>query len=70
LIPEAIKYINKSENKFKDYIRNYSNFLDEKKNVTLFNAGIPKTYWYRHHLPEEYVANLLLYTRKSFEKIL
>lgn len=69
LIKRTINEINKSEDKFKDYIRNYSNHLDIEKNKILSNGGVPKKYWYTLHIPSEIYKSYLIYTREKFAKI-
>lgn len=70
LIEQTIQQINKSEDKFKDYIRNYSNYLDNEKNLILEKMSVPKKYWYAKNLPkplhELYMKNI----RKLFETML
>ena len=70
LIKKTISRINMSEEKFKDYIRNYSNYLDYEKNLIFEVISLPKKYWYIHDLPpllyQSYIKNI----RKLFETIL
>ena len=69
LIQKTIQQINKSEDKFKDYIRNYSNFLDDKKNEILSKAKLPKKYWYMHHIPTYIYKTYLKYIRRIYYEI-
>lgn len=64
LIVKAIYQINKLENKFKDYIRNYSNYIDHEKNMILKGAGVPKKMWYIHSLPIDVYKSYLKHIRK------
>lgn len=66
LIKRTIQQINKSEDKFKDYIRNYSNYLDSEKNNILEKAGLPKKYWYMMHIPIPIYKAYLKYIRNIF----
>lgn len=69
LIKRTIRHINKSEDKFKDYIRNYSNYLDIEKNNILDKAGIPKKYWYTMHIPILIYKAYLKYIRNIYNLI-
>lgn len=69
LIKKTIYQINKSVDQFKDYIRNYSNYLDYEKNMILEKANLPKKYWYMHHLPTSLYKAYLKYIRKIFADI-
>lgn len=69
LIKKTIQGINKSEDKFKDYIRNYANYLDTEKNKILDKANIPKKYWYRLNIPRDIYITYLKYSRNIFSKI-
>jgi hypothetical protein len=70
LIKKAIFKINKNENKFKDYIRNYSNYLDSKKNEILEKANVPEKYWYALYLPINFYKNYLKYIRQLYSNII
>ena len=70
LIKKTIYQINKSEEKFKDYIRNYSNYLDNEKNQILKLAGLPKKYWYTRNPPLHLYRAYIKYIRKIYENIL
>lgn len=70
LIKFSVKDINNKEDKFKDYIRNYSNYLDKKKNIILNDSGMPKKYWYSHSIPDNYYHKYLRYSNNIFDKIL
>lgn len=69
LIKRTIHQINKNEDKFKDYIRNYSNYLDSEKNNILEKAEIPKKYWYTMHIPISIYKAYLKYIRKIYNLI-
>jgi ankyrin repeat protein len=69
LIKKTINQINKNEDKFKDYIRNYSNYLDSEKNNILEKAGIPKKYWYMMHMPITIYKAYLKYIRNIYNLI-
>lgn len=69
LIRRTTFQINKNENKFKDYIRNYSNHLDFEKNNILSNADVPKKYWYTRHIPIPIYRAYLKYIRKMLWSI-
>ncbi|XWV24848.1 ankyrin repeat protein [Tupanvirus deep ocean] len=69
LIKRTISQINKSEDKFKDYIRNYSNYLDSEKNIILEKAGVPKKYWYMMHIPITFYKAYLKYIRNIYNLI-
>lgn len=69
LISRTIVQINKNETKFKNYIRNYSNYLDNEKNLVLSNAGVPKKYWYSSRMPFDIYKIYLGYIRKSYDHI-
>lgn len=66
LINRAIYQINKNEIKFKDYIRNYSNYLDYEKNIILKESSVPERNWYTMNLPEKYYFSYLRYIRKQY----
>ena len=67
LIKKSIYQINKSEDKFKDYIRNYSNYLDNEKNNILGQGGLEQKYWYTRHIPTPIYKAYLKYIRKLFD---
>lgn len=69
LIKRTVVQINKNETKFKDYIRNYANYLDNEKNLILEDAGIPKKYWYSSHIPHKLYKSYLGYIRKMYDYI-
>lgn len=69
LIRRTIIKINKRNEKFKDYIRNYSNNLDSKKNNILEKAGIPRKYWYTRHIPIKIYKAYLKYIRNIYNLI-
>uniref|UniRef100_A0A6C0CAM3 Uncharacterized protein n=1 Tax=viral metagenome TaxID=1070528 RepID=A0A6C0CAM3_9ZZZZ len=70
LVKKTIYQINKSENKFKDYIRNYSNYIDYEKNLILQKSGVPKKMWYIHSLPIDVYKSYLKYIRKICDLVL
>lgn len=70
LIERALYQINKKEDKIKDYIRNYSNYLDTEKNKILEGANIPKKYWYSTGMPYKYYKSYLKYVRKIYRSVL
>ena len=70
LIKKSIKNINKKEDKFKDYIRNYSNYLDKKKNRLLEESNMPSKYWYRRNLPSNYYKDYLKHMHSVFDSLL
>ena len=70
LINKAIHEINRKENKIKDYIRNYSNYLDGEKNKILEGATIPKKYWYSLNMPHNYYKSYLKHMRKVFGSVM
>lgn len=67
LIKKTIKQINKNEEKFKDYIRNYSEYINKKKNKILEENGIPKKYWYSYIIPQYINRRYLINIRKIFK---
>ena len=69
LIRKTIQKINESENKFKDYIRNYSDYIDQEKNIILEKAGIPQKLWYVHALPIPIYKLYLKYIRKIYDSL-
>ncbi|AVG46316.1 ankyrin repeat protein [Acanthamoeba polyphaga mimivirus] len=66
LIKQMEYLINKYNYKFKDYIRNYSNYLDTEKNSILSNGGIPKQYWYTKTIPQNIYKSYLEYINKLY----
>nr|AEX62670.1 putative ankyrin repeat protein [Moumouvirus Monve] len=68
LINKMEYLINKHNNKFKDYIRDYSNYLDINKNKILEKYFVPKEYWYSRHIPTEIYKNYLGYMKIFFKK--
>jgi ankyrin repeat protein len=70
LVKKTVYQINKSENKFKDYIRNYSNYIDYEKNLILQKSGVPKKMWYIHSLPINVYKSYLKYIRKICDLVL
>lgn len=64
LTKKMIYQINKNEFLFKDYIRNYANYLDKKKNEIRTVAGIPSKYLYMSdfdipdHLRQKYFEHI------------
>ena len=66
LIKKTVYQINKNENKFKDYIRDYSNYLDTEKNNILNLAGVPDKYWYTRHIPTTVYKTYLKYMRNAY----
>jgi len=70
LVKKTIYQINKFENKFKDYIRNYSNYIDYEKNLILEKSGVPKKMWYIHSLPIDIYKSYLKYIRKICDLVL
>lgn len=70
LIKKSITQINKREPNFKEYIRNYSNYLDIEKNKTLKNANMPEKYWYAYHMPISIYKAYLKHIRNIFDQIL
>lgn len=69
LISKTINKINEQEEKFRDYIRNYSDFLAGERNILFEKAGINKRYWYANHFPFDIHELYLQYMRKIFNKI-
>ncbi|AZL89270.1 ankyrin repeat protein [Megavirus baoshan] len=66
LIKQMEYLINKYNYKFKDYIRNYSNYLDIEKNNILSDGGIPKQYWYTKTIPQSIYKRYLEYINKLY----
>lgn len=70
LASKMVYLINKSYNKFKDYIRHYSHYLDGEKNKILEKCGVPYSYWYAKRLPmlvhKKYLKNI----RKIFHHLI
>lgn len=56
LVEKTVKKINSFDGKFKDYIRNYSNYIDNQKNTILRTTGVPKKYWYSRNIPNKYYS--------------
>lgn len=50
LIDKSISKINKDYAIFKNYIRNYSNFLDCQRNIILHQFNLDKQWWYKKSL--------------------
>lgn len=69
LIKRTIKQINKNQYKFKNYIRNYSQHLDSKKNIILSNASVPTEYWYSLNIPFPIYKDYLKYIRNLYRQI-
>ncbi|AGC02047.1 ankyrin repeat protein [Acanthamoeba polyphaga moumouvirus] len=67
LIQKMEYLINKHNYKFKDYIRDYSNYLDVEKNKILEKYLIPKEYWYSRHIPTEIYKKYLAHMKKFFK---
>jgi ankyrin repeat protein len=70
LITETIKQLNKSKSSFKDYIRDYSNYLDTEKNHIMELTGVPNNYWYAQEFPVALYQSYIKNIRKLFGKIL
>ena len=70
LIRKTVAKINRSSEKFKDYIRNYSKTLDDQKNEILRSAGMPSQYWYSRHMPDDVYKKYIKYIRKIFYRVL
>ena len=70
LIGKTIYQINKSVDHFKDYIRNYSNYLDQEKNILFEQAGIDKKYWYVPNLPISIYFVYINHMRNIYNDIL
>lgn len=68
LIKKSIIQINKREPNFKEYIRNYSNYLDIEKNKIFKKANIPEKYWYAHHMPISIYKAYLKYIRNILDQ--
>ncbi|ANB50695.1 hypothetical protein [Powai lake megavirus] len=66
LVKQMEYLINKHNYKFKDYIRNYSNYLDTGKNNILSSGGIPKKYWYTKTIPQNIYKSYLEYINKLY----
>ncbi|AVL94899.1 ankyrin repeat protein [Moumouvirus australiensis] len=66
LINEMENIINKRNDKFKDYIRDYSNYLDKEKNKILEEFLVPKQYWYSRHIPTDIYKNYLTQMKNFF----
>ncbi|AGF85223.1 repeat protein [Moumouvirus goulette] len=69
LIHKMEYLINKNNYKFKDYIRDYSNYIDGEKNEVLKKACVPTRYWYSKHIPTEVYKKYLIHMKKFFKKI-
>lgn len=69
LTNKSIRYINKKETKVKDYIRNYSNYLDKKKNKILKRGGVNKKFWYAFNMPFDIHKRYIKYIN-NFYKII
>lgn len=69
LIKRTIYQINKNEIKFKDYIRDYSNYLDIEKNHILEQASVPREYWYKLNMPRSIYHRYLEYIRNLYRNI-
>jgi hypothetical protein len=70
LIRKCIVQINKSVTKFKDYIRNYSNYLDYCKHGILNEAGVPKKWWYSLNIPRAIYQKYRKYMHNRFQRLL
>lgn len=69
LITRSIYQINKMETIFKNYIRNYSDYLDTEKNNILDLVGVPKKYWYMRNIPTLYYRAYLKHIRNLYSAI-
>ena len=69
LIKKTIYQINKNENRIKDYIRNYSDYLDSEKNNIFEKASVPKKYWYTLNLPNHIYKSYLKYIRNAYNSL-
>jgi len=69
LISHTIPKINMMVDKFKDYIRNYSAYLDKMKNKVLETNGLPPQYFYSKNPPTKYYVPYLKNMRTSFSKM-
>ncbi len=69
LIEESVMQINEKQYNFKDYIRDYANLLDSKKNIILEKAGVMSKYWYRLHIPIVVYKAYLKYIRNIYDLI-
>lgn len=70
LIKMAVQHLNKLDMKFIDYIRNYANHLDLRKNKLLELAGIPKEEWYRSYMSDKNYDAYLNMIEFELEKLL
>jgi ankyrin repeat protein len=70
LIKESISKLNRSKTSFKEYIRNYSDYLDREKNLIMESAGVPSDYWYASEFPIPLYLSYIKNIREMFEKIL
>lgn len=73
LVRRTITQINRMASRFvnfKDYIRNYSDYLDSEKNKLLHSAKIPEKYWYCIRIPERIHKLYLEHMRKLFGSII
>jgi len=66
LIKRTILQINQREDKFKDYIRKYSNYLDQQKNQIMKQINFPKKYWYARNIPWHTYRSYLRSIRKIY----
>lgn len=64
-----IHRINKLEERYKDYIRNYASILDTTKNKIMQSANVSKKYWYATQMPQIYQRRYLDYMSQSFDSI-
>lgn len=69
LIKKTVYQINKNDDKFKDYIRDYSNYIDTQKNIILQKGNVPEKYWYTLHIPFDIYRAYLRYIRNIYHKI-
>ena len=70
LTNKTIYHINKKENKIKDYIRNYSSYLDNKKNKILEQGGVNKKYWYAFNMPYVIHKRYMKYINNFYKNII
>src|ERR1700733_1202155 len=70
LIKKMTYLINKSGIKFKDYIRNYSSYLDDQKNLILQKAGLPYKYWYATNMSKNIYNSYIKHIRELYKELI
>ena len=68
LINKAIYWINDHYVRFKDYIRNYANYLDWQKNQIYRRANISSNYWYATDMPLSVYESYIKYIRLQYNE--